>query len=121
MTFEVEFTPEADADLDRLFDFLLERAKTVEERLCAHTTPSHKPQRAQPSTPPHRHLPIVDAVGNRNALLSRRNAPIAEAHRRTLGGEIWTGFTGLAPRPVNQIEIPREQAGAALDRAPLGW
>lgn len=31
MTFKVEFTPEADADLDRLFDFLLERAETVEE------------------------------------------------------------------------------------------
>ena len=31
MTFRVEFTPEADADLDRLFDFLLERAQTVEE------------------------------------------------------------------------------------------
>jgi plasmid stabilization system protein ParE len=35
MTFKVEFTPEADADLDRLFDFLLERAETVEEALCA--------------------------------------------------------------------------------------
>ena len=33
MTFKVEFTPEADADLDRLFDFLLERAETVEEAL----------------------------------------------------------------------------------------
>ena len=31
MTFKVEFTPEADADLDRLFDFLLERAQTAEE------------------------------------------------------------------------------------------
>ena len=29
MTFKVEFTPGADADLDRLFDFLLERAETV--------------------------------------------------------------------------------------------
>ena len=35
MTFKVEFTPEADADLDRLFDFLLERAKTVEEAMRA--------------------------------------------------------------------------------------
>jgi hypothetical protein len=30
MKFRGEFTPEADADLDRLFDFLLDRAKTVE-------------------------------------------------------------------------------------------
>ena len=29
MTFSVEFTPEAEADLDRLFDFLLDRAETV--------------------------------------------------------------------------------------------
>ena len=36
MTFRVEFTPEADADLERLFDFLLERAQTVEEALRAH-------------------------------------------------------------------------------------
>jgi plasmid stabilization system protein ParE len=35
MTFRVEFTPEADADLDRLFDFLLERAETVEEAMRA--------------------------------------------------------------------------------------
>ncbi|GAA0743481.1 type II toxin-antitoxin system RelE/ParE family toxin [Ideonella azotifigens] len=35
MTFKVEFTPEADADLDRLFDFLLERAETVEEAMRA--------------------------------------------------------------------------------------
>ena len=33
MTFKVEFTPEADADLDRLFDFLLERAQTVEDAM----------------------------------------------------------------------------------------
>lgn len=33
MTFKVEFTPEADADLDRLFDFLLERARTAEEAM----------------------------------------------------------------------------------------
>lgn len=31
MRFKVEFTPEAEADLDRLFDFLLERAETAEE------------------------------------------------------------------------------------------
>ena len=36
MTFKVEFTPEADADLDRLFDFILERAETVEEALRAY-------------------------------------------------------------------------------------
>ncbi|CAD5371003.1 Type II toxin-antitoxin system RelE/ParE family toxin [Rubrivivax sp. A210] len=35
MTFKVEFIPEADADLDRLFDFLLERAWTVEEAMRA--------------------------------------------------------------------------------------
>ncbi len=31
MTFRVEFSPEADADLDRLFDFLLQQAQTVED------------------------------------------------------------------------------------------
>lgn len=36
MTFKVEFTPEADADLDRLFDFLLERAETVEDAMRAY-------------------------------------------------------------------------------------
>lgn len=36
MTFRVEFTPEADADLDRLFDFLLERAQTVEDAVRAY-------------------------------------------------------------------------------------
>ncbi len=36
MTFKVEFTPEADADLDRLFDFLLERAETVEVAMRAY-------------------------------------------------------------------------------------
>lgn len=36
MTFKVEFTPEADADLDRLFDFLLERADTVEGAMRAY-------------------------------------------------------------------------------------
>jgi plasmid stabilization system protein ParE len=36
MTFRVEFTPEADADLNRLFDFLLERAQTVEDAMRAH-------------------------------------------------------------------------------------
>ena len=30
MTFRVEFTPEAGADLDRLFDFLLDRPETVD-------------------------------------------------------------------------------------------
>ena len=36
MTFKVEFTPEADADLDRLFDFLLDRAQTVEDAMRAY-------------------------------------------------------------------------------------
>jgi plasmid stabilization system protein ParE len=36
MTFKVAFTPEADADLDRLFDFLLERAQTVEDAMRAY-------------------------------------------------------------------------------------
>lgn len=36
MTFKVEFTPEADADLDRLFDFVLERAQTVEDAMRAY-------------------------------------------------------------------------------------
>lgn len=36
MTFKVEFTPEAEADLDRLFDFLLDRAETVEDAMRAH-------------------------------------------------------------------------------------
>ena len=36
MTFKVEFTPEADADLDRLFDFLLDRAETVEDAMVAY-------------------------------------------------------------------------------------
>jgi plasmid stabilization system protein ParE len=36
MTFKVEFTPEAEADLDRLFDFLLDRAETVEDALRAY-------------------------------------------------------------------------------------
>lgn len=36
MTFKVEFSPEADADLDRLFDFLLDRAETVEEAMLAY-------------------------------------------------------------------------------------
>ena len=35
MTFKVEFTPEAEADLDRLFDFLLERAQTAEDAMRA--------------------------------------------------------------------------------------
>lgn len=36
MTFKVEFTPEADADLDRLFDFLLDRAETAEDAMRAY-------------------------------------------------------------------------------------
>ncbi len=36
MRFRVEFTPEADADLDRLFDFLLDHAQTVEDAMRAH-------------------------------------------------------------------------------------
>jgi plasmid stabilization system protein ParE len=35
MTFRVEFTPEAEADLDRLFDFLLDHTETVEEAMRA--------------------------------------------------------------------------------------
>lgn len=36
MTFKVEFSPEADADLDRLFDFLLQQAQTVEDAMRAY-------------------------------------------------------------------------------------
>ena len=36
MTFRVEFTPEALADLERWFDFLLDRAETVEDALRAY-------------------------------------------------------------------------------------
>jgi plasmid stabilization system protein ParE len=36
MTFKVAFTPEADADLGRLFDFLLERAETADEAMRAY-------------------------------------------------------------------------------------
>lgn len=36
MTFKVEFTPEAEADLDRMFDFLLERAETVVDAMRAY-------------------------------------------------------------------------------------
>jgi len=36
MTFKVEFTPEADADLDRLFDFLLDQARTAEDAMRAY-------------------------------------------------------------------------------------
>lgn len=36
MTFKVEFTPEADTDLDRLFDFLLDSAETVEDAMRAY-------------------------------------------------------------------------------------
>ena len=35
MTFKVEFTPEAAANSDRPFDFLPERAETVEEAMPA--------------------------------------------------------------------------------------
>jgi plasmid stabilization system protein ParE len=35
MTFRVEFTPEALADLERWFDFLLDRTETVEDALRA--------------------------------------------------------------------------------------
>ena len=35
MTFRVEFTPEADADLDRLFDVLLARVQTAEDAMRA--------------------------------------------------------------------------------------
>lgn len=36
MTFRVEFTPQAEADLDRLFDFLLDRAASVEDAMRAY-------------------------------------------------------------------------------------
>ncbi len=36
MIFKVEFTPEADADLDRLFDFLLDQAQSVEDAMHAY-------------------------------------------------------------------------------------
>jgi plasmid stabilization system protein ParE len=36
MTFKVEFTPEAETDLDRLLDFLLDRAETVEDAMRAY-------------------------------------------------------------------------------------
>ncbi len=36
MTFRVQFTPEAGADLDRLFDFLLDQAETVEQAMRAY-------------------------------------------------------------------------------------
>ena len=36
MTFRVEFTPEAEADLDRLFDFLLDRKLLMAPRLLRH-------------------------------------------------------------------------------------
>ncbi|MEY4764915.1 MAG: hypothetical protein RI907_1588 [Pseudomonadota bacterium] len=35
MTYRVEFTPEAEADLERLFDFMLDRAETVEDAMRA--------------------------------------------------------------------------------------
>lgn len=36
MTCKVEFSPEADADLDRLFDSLLQQAQTVEDAMRAY-------------------------------------------------------------------------------------
>lgn len=36
MTFKVAFTPEADADLDRLFDFLLDQAGSAEDAMRAY-------------------------------------------------------------------------------------
>jgi plasmid stabilization system protein ParE len=36
VTFRVEFTLEAEADLDRLFDFLLAQAQTAEDAMRAH-------------------------------------------------------------------------------------
>lgn len=36
MTFKVEFSPEADADLERLFDFLLLQAQIVEDAMRAY-------------------------------------------------------------------------------------
>ena len=36
MRFTVEFTPEAEADLDRLFDFLLDQAETVDDAMRAY-------------------------------------------------------------------------------------
>ena len=36
MTFRVEFTPEAEADLHRLLGFLLDPAETVEDAMRAH-------------------------------------------------------------------------------------
>jgi plasmid stabilization system protein ParE len=36
VTYRVEFTPEAETDLHRLFDFLLEQARTVDEALRAY-------------------------------------------------------------------------------------
>ena len=36
MTFRVEFTPEAQADLDRLFDFILDRAETWQDAMRAY-------------------------------------------------------------------------------------
>ncbi len=36
MTFRVAFTPEANADLERLFDFLLDKALTAEDAMRAY-------------------------------------------------------------------------------------
>ena len=56
----------------------------------------------RPSLPPDSHLPVVDAMGDPVALDSGE-APVAEAHRRTLrqsGGR----FPWLASRPVDHAK-----------------
>ena len=40
MTFDVRFSAAADDDLERLFDFLLDRAETVEDLDLAQASPS---------------------------------------------------------------------------------
>ncbi|MBQ1763429.1 MAG: type II toxin-antitoxin system RelE/ParE family toxin, partial [Aquincola sp.] len=53
MTFRVEFTSEADEDLDRLFDFLLDQAQTSEEAMRTYDAVSAIREVAQ------RHLSIT--------------------------------------------------------------
>jgi plasmid stabilization system protein ParE len=36
VSFRVEFTPEAEADLERLFDFMLNRAETIDDAMRAY-------------------------------------------------------------------------------------